>query len=111
MSSSTHDPVRHQAALDSHILKAASPDSSDWDDATWAAWWRAVDRANTERRTRETRLEAEITELQNKLEVAERQNAVLDARCSRLTAELADARRLLGLTEDMAAFYSQQGAS
>jgi hypothetical protein len=56
-------------------------------------------------------LVAANTELRTQLDTAERQNAVLDARCSRLTSELAEARRLLALTEEMAAFYSKQGAS
>ncbi|MEU0665708.1 hypothetical protein ABZ508_26480 [Streptomyces lavendulocolor] len=88
-----------QAAIDSQILKAASANSDDWDDRTWAAWFRAAERAQVEHRSRETRLEAEVAELANKLDTAERQNAVLDARCCRLTAELAEARRLLDLRE------------
>ncbi|MFF4346747.1 hypothetical protein [Streptomyces sp. NPDC001530] len=31
---------------DRRILRAAPKDSTDWDDATWAAWWRAAARAH-----------------------------------------------------------------
>jgi hypothetical protein len=31
---------------DRQLLASASSDSADWDDATWAAWWRAAERAH-----------------------------------------------------------------
>ncbi|MGW4181298.1 hypothetical protein ACWEK2_03995 [Streptomyces albidoflavus] len=31
---------------DRELLRRASDDSSDWDDATWAAWWRIAERAH-----------------------------------------------------------------
>jgi hypothetical protein len=34
---------------DRQILRAASADSDDWDDATWAAWARVADQAHGER--------------------------------------------------------------
>ncbi|MCM3822591.1 hypothetical protein ACP4TB_30435 [Streptomyces sp. DR3-1] len=32
--------------LDREVVRRASDDSSDWDDATWAAWWRIAERAH-----------------------------------------------------------------
>jgi hypothetical protein len=33
-----------QIEQDRELLRAASKDSDDWDDATWAAWWRTAER-------------------------------------------------------------------
>lgn len=39
----------HTADDDRRILCAAPADSDDWDDSTWAAWFRCAERANGER--------------------------------------------------------------
>ena len=38
-----------QTATDRAILKAAPESSDDWDDATWAAWWRTAERVHGDR--------------------------------------------------------------
>lgn len=77
------------AAEDAATLKAAPPSSDDWDDATWAAWCRHVDRVHQGRTERLTTLEAENEQLRTEL------NAV--------RAENRDLTRALGLNEEAAA--------
>lgn len=64
---------------DSALLKGASSNSDDWDDATWAAWFRAAERAASDRRDRVAQLEAEVAELRNQRDTAERHASELDA--------------------------------
>ncbi|MGW2267118.1 hypothetical protein [Streptomyces koyangensis] len=37
---------------DRELLRRASDDSNDWDDATWAAWWRIAEQAHEDRHDR-----------------------------------------------------------
>ena len=37
---------RNVGGEDRRILRSAPADSDDWDDETWAAWWRAAERAH-----------------------------------------------------------------
>lgn len=55
---------------DSQILRAASPDSDQWDDDTWAAWFRTAERAHGDGKGRRPlfnkvgELMARVTELE-----------------------------------------------
>lgn len=40
------DQQLNEIAADRAILKAAPQNSDDWDDATWAAWWRTAERVH-----------------------------------------------------------------
>lgn len=79
---------REAADADSQILRAAGSNSDDWDDNTWAAWTRIVDRAHRGPRPVDevARLKAEleaakqeISELKAKLAARERQLDDMDA--------------------------------
>lgn len=77
------------AEEDSRILKAAPASSDDWDDETWAAWCRHVDRAHRSRRERIDTLEAENEQLRTELNT--------------VRAEALELTRALGLNEEAAA--------
>lgn len=68
---------------DRQLLKAAPASSDDWDDATWAAWWRTADRVHA--RPTYDELAAEVAQLRTLLAIRDRQLADLDERCA--TAE------------------------
>lgn len=60
---------------DSQILRSASNDSNDWDDNTWAAWFRTAERAHRDGGEKRRPLfdkvgaqQARVTELQTELE-------------------------------------------
>jgi chromosome segregation ATPase len=72
---------------DSRLLFAASDNSDDWDDATWAAWARTADRIHAERKTIE-QLQAELKETSTKLEIAERRNEELADQLAERTKQL-----------------------
>ncbi|HEY9354078.1 MAG TPA: hypothetical protein VIP28_12540 [Nocardioides sp.] len=87
------------AEHDSRLLKAAPSNSDDWDDATWAAWCRHVDRVHQDRSQRFDQLVAENVELQAKLDTAERQLQRLDGELVRLRDENRELTRAFGLNE------------
>lgn len=86
--------IAAREAADREILRAASNNSDDWDDNTWAAWNRIADRAHRlkaeVREAHERLTHAQLTELRTKLAIVERQNAELDAEVSRLRKENAE---------------------
>lgn len=87
------------AEHDAQILKTAPDSSDDWSDEVWGAWCRHVDRVHDGRGKRVEQLEAEVAELQAKLDTRERQLQRLDGDLVRLRDENAELTRALGLNE------------
>ncbi|HEY9354087.1 MAG TPA: hypothetical protein VIP28_12585 [Nocardioides sp.] len=87
------------AKTDTEILRNAPASSDDWDDDTWAAWWRAAERAQEDRGKRIDQLEGEIAELEAKLAIREAQVERLDNVIEQLQNEIAELTRAFGLNE------------
>ncbi|SFT31870.1 hypothetical protein [Streptomyces sp. ok210] len=64
-------------ASDSQILRAASSDSNDWDDETWAAWFRTAERVHGDG-VKRTPLFDKVGAQQARIAELEAKNAELD---------------------------------
>lgn len=81
----------HTADDDRKILAGAPKDSDDWDDKTWAAWFRHAERVHGTRQGN-ARTTDQITELKATREMAISRAVELENENARLTAELAETK-------------------
>lgn len=95
---------------DSQILRAASNDSNDWDDATWAAWFRTAERAHRDGGEKRRPLFDKVGEQQARITELEAELAKYVGKEPTIVDEMAYLRRCLNAVYDVCEQAEKQAA-
>ncbi|MDP5310469.1 hypothetical protein [Streptomyces poriferorum] len=86
---------------DSQILRAANNDSNEWDDTTWAAWFRAAERAHRDGGEKRRPLVDKVGEQQARITELEAELAKYVGNEPTIADEMAYLRRCLNAVHDV----------